>query len=198
MRGFEMAKRKLKRTITLAGQSAKIHDRKATDLTMNAQVGTVVVEDPYEAGGKIVAFRSLRDDTLAYMHQHRQIDDAQFRAGRDWQRDRELSEVGGAKAIDPTKEAVDGGRSTYSGITDAQSKALASLARAARALGMEGEAIMVDVLGSHLSLNAAAIKRGLTSELERKYLGRRFRECLETLALVYGYAMPSRKPQNIA
>jgi hypothetical protein len=93
---------------------------------------------------------------------------------------------------------VDGGRSTYSGITDAQSKALASLARAARALGMEGEAIMVDVLGSHLSLNAAAIKRGLTSELERKYLGRRFRECLETLALVYGYAMPSRKPQNIA
>jgi hypothetical protein len=193
-----MAKRKLKRSITLAGgQNAKIHDRKATDL-VHSQVGPVIVEDPYEAGGKIVAFRSLRDDTLAYMHQHRQIDDAQFRAGRDWQRDLELSEVGGAKAIDPTREAVDGGGFAYSGVTDGQSKALASLSRAARALGMEGEAIIRDVLGSHLSLAAAAIKRGLTSERERAYLGSRFREALETLALVYGYAMASANPRNIA
>jgi hypothetical protein len=190
-----MAKRKLKRSITLAGgQNAKIHDRKATDL-VHQQVGPVIVEDPYEAGGKIVAFRSLRDDTLAYMHQHKQIDDAQFRAGRDWQRDLELSEVGGAKAIDPTKEAVDGGGLPYSGITDGQSKALASLSRAARALGMEGEAIIRDVLGSHLSLAAAAVKRGLTSERERAYLGSRFREALETLAETYGYAM-ARKTQG--
>ena len=194
-----MAKRRLKAKITLAGgQNAKIHDRLATDLVRNAEVGTVTVDDPYEVGAKIVAFRSLRDDTLAYMHQHKQIDDAQLRGGRDWQRDCELSEVGGARAIDPTKEAVDGGGFAYSGITDAQSRALASLARASRMLGMEGEAIVRDVLGSHLTVAQAAIKRGLVSEREVHYLGRRLRECLDTLALVYGYAMPGSKPRNIA
>jgi hypothetical protein len=195
----QMAKKtKLKRTITLAGQSAKIHDRKATDLTMNAQVGTVVVEDPYEAGGKIVAFRSLRDDTLATLHHHRQIDDAQLRGGRHWQKAYEMSEVGGAKAIDPTKEAVDGGGCSYGGITDAQSKALAALSRGNMALGMEGEAIVRDVLGSHLTLVQAAVKRGLTSDREVSYMGRRLRECLETLAVVYGYAMPKPKTQHFA
>jgi hypothetical protein len=186
-----MAKRNLRKPkITLAGgQNAKIHDRRATDLLVNAQVGTIQVEDPYEPGGKIVAFRSLRDDTLATLHHHRQIDDAQLMGGRHWQKAHELSEVGGVGAIDPTKEAVDGGGHGFCGVTDAQSKAMATLARGALALGMEGEAIIRDVLGSHLSLTAAAIKRGLTSEREKTYLGTRFRECLETLAVTYGYAM---------
>lgn len=195
-----MAKRNLKKPkITLAGgQNAKIHDRRATDLLQNAQVGTIQVEDPYEAGGKIVAFRSLRDDTLATLHHHRQIDDAQLMGGRHWQKAHELSEVGGVGAIDPTKEAVDGGGLGYSGISDAQSKAMATLAKGAAALGMEGEAIVRDVLGSHLSLMAAAVKRGMTSERERAYIGFRFREALETLAVVYGYAMAKPEAQNRA
>lgn len=195
-----MAKRnKLKAKITLAGgQNVKIHDRLSSDLPINAQVGPTTVDDPYEAGAKIVAFRSLRDDTLAVLHHSKQIDEAQFMGGRHWQKAYELAEVGGARAIDPTREAVDGGGFVYSGISDAQSKALDSLKRAAKKLGMEGEALVRDVLGSHLTLDMAATKRGLMSQAERVYIGRRFRECLETLAVVYNYAMERPKTQNRA
>jgi hypothetical protein len=194
-----MGKRKLKRVAALVGgQNGNIHDRRAADLLAKAQVGAVVIEDPYEAGGKIVAFRSLRNDTLAHMHHHRQIDDAQYYAGRHWQRSYELAEVGGAKAIDPTREAVDGGRSQVPGVTDEQSRAFASLARAARFLGMEGEAIIQDVLGGCCTIEMAAARRGLLTIREREYLGKRFRECLETLAVVYGYAMQGDWTPNIA
>jgi hypothetical protein len=194
-----MAKRKLhKAKITLAGgQNAKIHDRKATDL-VHQQVGPVIVEDPYEAGGKIVAFRSLRNDTLAALHDRNHITDVQLRAGRHWQRAYEKAEVGGARAIDPTREVVDGGGLAYNGVTDEQSKALAMLAKARRALGLEGETIVRDVLASHMTLDQAAIARGLGSQAERVYLGRRLRECLDTLAVVYGYAMPVPDTQHFA
>jgi hypothetical protein len=194
-----MAKRRLRRSITLAGgQNAKIHDRQATDLVRNAQVGTVVVDDPYDAGGKILAFRSLRNDTLAALHHRSHITDVQLLAGRHWQKAFEMAEVGGAKAIDPTREAVDGGGFAYNGVTDAQSKALAMLAKATRALGLEGETIIRDVLASHMTLDQAAVARGLCSQAERVYLGRRLRECLDTLAVVYGYAMAEPNTQHFA
>src|SRR5262245_54813789 len=86
----------------------KIYDRKSTDLLISAQVSPIVVKDP--AGDNIEVLRSHRDDYLAYAHAHNDIDDAQYKAGRKWQRLQELCAVGSVQAIDPTKEAVDGGR----------------------------------------------------------------------------------------
>lgn len=149
----------------------------------------VVVDDPYGGRGeKIKVVQAIRDDPLAAMRAARQVDQAQYTAGRHWQAAYELSEIGGARAIDPTKEAVDGGAGFRDPISDKVSRAYQDLARGARALGMEGEVIIRDVLGSGMTIVLAATKRGLFTEPERKYLGRRFRECLETLAVVYGYA----------
>jgi hypothetical protein len=177
--------------VSLAGGHV-VHRR--PDLPRGSVVAPAMVDDPHALGPgeKVVVLRSLRDDPLAALHSSRQIDEAQFKAGRTWQKAYELSEVGGVRSVDWSRDWVDCiGRQQTSG-GDGQSRALASLARASAALGLEGEAIVRDVLGARMTFAVAAAKRGLTSEAERKYIGRRFRECLETLAVLYGYAMPRR------
>jgi hypothetical protein len=164
------------------------HDRKSTDLPINAVVAPVVVDDPFSnRGEKIEVMRSLRDDPLAGMFSRAQIDDAQYRAGRQWQSFHEQSAIGALGAIDPTKEAVDGGR-MRDVLTDKQAKAIMELRRIEPVLGMEGAALVRDVLGARMSIAVAAARRGCMSEAEAKYIGRRFRESLETLAVHWGFA----------
>lgn len=168
----------------------KIHDRLATDIPSHVPVDIVVVDCPYEPGGKVRAYRSLRDDPVAAMHSAKQIDDAHLAAARHWQRAYELVEIGGARAIDPTKEAVDGGRFPEPmRDSEQRTRATGDLARASRALGMEGDALVRDVLGESLTVKDAALKRGLTDERSRRYVGQRFREAMDTLAKVLGYSM---------
>jgi hypothetical protein len=74
-----------KRKVSLA----PIHLRMATELPINAEVAPAEVTNPLAAFGNtdtIRVMRNLRDDPLAGMHSRKQIDDAQFKAGRDWQR----------------------------------------------------------------------------------------------------------------
>jgi len=92
-------------------QASQVHDRKARDLPRNAEVASVEIDDPLglEPGEKIVAIRSIRNDPLARLHSHRQIDEAQYRGGRAFQDDWEKAERG-PRAVDPTREYVDGGQ----------------------------------------------------------------------------------------
>src|SRR5690348_15837128 len=102
------------------------HDRRATDLLRNARVAPLEVDDPMELGGKLIVMRSTRDDPLADLHARGQIDEAQYRGGRAFQEDFEAAERG-PRAIDPSKEAVDGGLMPEP-ITEAQRKAAKQLA----------------------------------------------------------------------
>jgi len=184
------ARRKLRRVSQHHRQAIdRIHERLAQDLPRGSITAPIVVDDPHgiETGEKIVVLRSLRNDPIAAMHARGQVDQAQFAAARHWQRCHERVEVGGASAIDPAKEAVDGGPGYPEPLTDAMRRAAHDLARAGRALGQEGEAIVRDVLGAGMTLLLAAAARGLTTERELIYFGGRFREALETLAKVFGY-----------
>ena len=163
-----------------------IHDRRATELPSNAQVRPLVVDDPYEAGAKIVAFQSLRGDTLANLHARGHIDDAQYQAGRELQRFYEHSEIGGVKAMDPTKEAVDGG-GIYETLTEQVQRAIQEVARVEKVLGHEGSALARDVLCYGLTLQQCAQARNLFSETGIKYIGKRFREVLESAAIELGF-----------
>jgi hypothetical protein len=184
-----MKKRKLKKAVTLAStKSTAPHDRRATDLPINAKVAAVVADDPYERGAKLTVLRSLRDDPLAAMHNAKQIDQAQFIAGRHWQRAFELAEVGGVRAVDLTRERVDGGGIPQATLSDAQIRAFADLKRATAALGLEGESLIKDFLGRGWCLRDIAGRRGADTERERGYIGWRLRECLNTLAVEFGYA----------
>lgn len=190
-------KRKLKSAQPQANESApKVHDRRTTDLTRNAKVAPIEVDDPHalEPGDKLIVMRSLRDDPLAAMHAAGQVDQCQYMAGRHWQKALELSEVGNVKAIDIGKEAVDGG-SLADPISEPQRKAIHDLKRCDAKLGAKDAALVRDVLGKGLTIADAARKRGLWTKYRREQLGQQFRQCLDILAFVLGWSTkdPTRK-----
>lgn len=199
-------RRRLKSAITLAASISPnaVHDRRAADLPFNARYAVVEVEDAYGiANGsvfdklrrewvspgqpKVMAIRNLRDDPLAAMRAADQVDEVQYHAGCRWQRAYLSCEIGAVKAIDFTKEAVDGGRLAEP-TSDVQQRALKDIVRAREDLGAWGDSLVRDILGFGMTIAKAADARGLISEYDRKYLGRRFRECLDTLAVTFGCA----------
>ena len=172
-----------------ASPKEKIHDRTSTDLPINAIVVPAIVDDPYETGAKLRAWRNVRDDPVAHMRHRNQLDDAQFNSARLWQAYREASTIGGAnlRAIDPTREAVDGGRFKEPFI-DGLSKALAELARANFALEPYDVSLVYDVLARNMTITEIAKARSVTSGRQISYLMERFRGALDTLAKLWGLA----------
>jgi hypothetical protein len=170
----------------------KIHDRRSQDLPRNAEVAAVEVDDPLalEPGEKIVTLRSIRNDPLGRMHTHRHVDEAQYQGGRAFQDDWEKAERG-PRAVDPTREYVDGGRAREP-ITESQRKAVLRLNRAERELGAVGSALVHEVLILGLTMEQIAQRRELRGQRWIDYFARRFRECLDRLALIYGFATERR------
>jgi hypothetical protein len=169
-------------------KSARIHDRRSQDLPRNAEVAAVEVDDPLalEPGEKIVTLRSIRNDPLGRLHSHRQLDEAQYQGGRAFQDDWEKAERG-PQAVDPTREYVDGGQMREP-ITERQRKAVLRLNRAERELGADGSALVHEVL----TMEQVAQRRALRGQRWIDYFARRFRECLDRLALIYGFATERR------
>lgn len=172
-----------------AAEEAKKRDRKSQDLLRNARVAALEVVDPI-GGEKIVVLRSTRDDPLADLHAHHCIDEAQYRAGRAFQYDFEMAERG-PRAIDPSKEAVDGGLAPEP-ITEAQRKAARKLAIAHIRLGANGSAITHDVLIHGRDFRGIATSRGLAGRRWEDHFSFKFRECLDILAELWGFSNGSR------
>lgn len=198
-------RRKLKSaSVSVASTGNAVHDRRAADLPFNARFAVAEIEDAYgipegatfdklrrewvsPGQPRVQVVRNLRDDPLAAMRAADQIDQVQFSAGQHWQFAYLRCEIGGVKAIDPAKECVDGGR-LADPLTSVQQKSLRDISRARDDLGAWGDSLIRDVLGRGMTLAKAADARGLLGQYDRKYLGRRFRECLDTLSVTFGYA----------
>jgi hypothetical protein len=108
------------------------------------------------------------------------------RGRRAFQSDWEKAERG-PRAVDPTREYVDGGQSREP-ITEGQRKAVLRLNRAERELGADGSALVHDVLVQGLTMEQIGQRRGLCTKRWSDYFSRRLRECLDRLALLYGFA----------
>jgi hypothetical protein len=171
---------------------AKVHDRRSRDLPRNAEVAAIAVDDPLalEPGEKIVTLRSIRNDPLARLHTHHQIDEAQYQGGRAFQNDWEKAERG-PQAVDPGREYVDGGQRREP-ITEGQRKAVLRLNRAERELGADGSALVHEVLVLGLTMEQIGQRRGVRGQRWIDYFARRFKECLDRLALIYGFATERR------
>ena len=171
---------------------ARVHDRRSRDLPRNAEVAAVEVDDPLglEPGDKIVTLRSIRNDPLGRMHSHRHVDEAQYQAGRAFQADWEKAERG-PQAVDPTRDYVDGGQAREP-ITEGQREAVLRLNRAQRELGADGSALVHDILVQGMTMELIGERRGLRAQRWNDYFARRFRECLDRLALMYGFATERR------
>ena len=176
-----------------AKNGPQVHDRRARDVNRGASpyIIEAEVDDPYEPGARISTVRSVRDDPLGDQHARGHIDEAQFLAGRQFQKDFETAERG-PRAI-ALSEAVDGSPLLET-LTDAQLKAGKALSRCYGALGKDGSILAHDMLIGSMTLRQIAISRGMPgiggmSERESvRYLGRRIHEVLNCLAVTYGFA----------
>ncbi len=171
---------------------ANIHDRRSRDVPFSAEMVEVEVDNPLalDPGEKIVAIRSIRSDPLGRLHSHHQIDEAQYRGGRAYQDDWERAERG-PQAMDPTREYVDGARAREP-VTESQRQAVLRLNRVERELGTDGAALVHDVLVLGLTMDQIGQRRAVRTQRWNDYFARRFRECLERLALIYGFATETR------
>ena len=180
-----MKNRKLRAAVTVAAVRTVVHDRRTTDLPFNAVVGEQSVKDP--TGDETIVSVSLRDDPLNRLRIRGWIDDAQFHGGRAWQRCYEATQLWPSSEL---KDPVDGGGQVadpYVRIADASAMIRKCTAR----LGDTGDALIRAVLADRLFLAQIANTQGMDSRdgsRDMAYLGRRLRECLNTLAKVFGYA----------
>lgn len=174
---------------------SKIYDRRSRDLPLNAEVAEVEVDNPLalDPGEKIVALRSIRNDPLGRLHSHHQLDDAQYRGGRAFQNDWERAERG-PQAVDPSREYVDGVQAREP-VTESQRQAVMRLNRIERELGTDGAALVHDVLVLGLTMEQVGQRRAVHSQRWNDYFSRRFRECLDRLAQVYGFATEVQAPR---
>lgn len=137
-----------------------------------------LVDDPENPGRYSPAMRSTRDDPVAGLYARRAIDTAQMSAARIWQRHWETAHGCVVKAIDPTREPVDGHGAARPDFTDRQRESIFELHRVRIVLGYEGDRIVILVLAERLNLTELATRIARPT----KYAGLRFRECLETMA----------------
>ena len=178
-----MARARRNKSYKLTG----IHDRRSRDVPFNGDVAEVEVDNPLalDPGEKIVAVRSVRSDPLGRLHAHHQIDEAQYRGGRAFQSDWERAERG-PQAMDPTREYVDGAR-TREPVTESERQAVLRLNRVEGELGTDGAALVHDVLVLGLTMDQIGQRRAVRTQRWNDYFARRFRECLDRLALIYGF-----------
>lgn len=165
----------------------KVHDRRAIDALEALQAVPVEVKNPHDLdGGTIVVLASTRDDILRRLKASNGIDEAQFTAGRAWEEDWQRAQLGHTSSGGQWRERVQSGGISGEIITDAVRRAVKNLAEADRALGIQGCAIVHDILGRGLTTQSVAIRHlGSGGQRSIDYINRRFRECLETLVVVY-------------
>jgi hypothetical protein len=165
----------------------KVHDRRAIDALAVLQAVPVEVVNPLDPDkGKIVVLATTRDDLLRRLHSSKAIDDACFAAGRSWEEDWQRAQLGHTSSGGQWRERVQGGGVSGEIITDRVRKAVKKLAEADRALGIQGCALVRDILGRGMTTKVVAIKHlGTATQRNMNYITKRFGECLETLVVVY-------------
>jgi hypothetical protein len=165
----------------------QVHDRRARDVNRGtrAHIVEVEVDDPYELGAKISAIRSVREDPLADHLARGHIDEAQYLAGREFQRHFGIAERG-PRAIQIT-EAVDGSP-LHENLTDAALMASKWLSKCYAELGRDGSALIHDMLILNRTTRQIAAARGMVGSDWERYFARRLFLCLNTLALVFGFS----------
>lgn len=171
----------------------------AVDKPYGARLTTRRVADPFEAGKHVVATASIRDDPLGRLHARRQVTESQYAAGHYLQAMFELAESGSVQAMDPCKPAVDGRGQFVEPLTDSHVRAVKRLSEARKELGAAGYQLVFDVIGSRMFIEQCATTRGLRGKHAQEYLGKRFRECLDTIAQLYGFAgqaPAARRPRD--
>jgi hypothetical protein len=130
---------------------------------------------------RITAAYNPRESYVGFLHAKSIIDDAEFQAGVIIRAAYEDMGGVGARAIDYTREHVDGGGIAQT-ISDRHLKASRTLQEARKVLGEDGYNITIKLAAQGLwpkDLRPNDVKA-------REVLGTRLRECLDILAVLWG------------
>ncbi len=136
---------------------------------------------------------NTRESSIAAMRARGQIDDDQLEAAERFRKIYEMSGQGGVKALDWTKERVDGGRVT-DGLPATRMDALTQLNGLEKVLGKFPYALCVHIVGERKSIKRAAMdmRGGDLTKDEIKNFGWLLRQSLDSLAILWGYKEPGR------
>lgn len=157
-----------------------------------AEITIIKVEDPHyqreHHGAKgntkdIDVQFNMRESYVGWLFARKLIDAGEKQAGDEIRQAYERMGGRGAGAIDYTKEHVDGGQIAQT-ITDGHLLAAARLREANAWLGPEGFDLTMKLAGECLWPKDLSPDRA-----RQEYLGLRFRECLDTLAVNRGHKM---------
>lgn len=167
----------------------------------DAVTAPVEVDDPCSRPAqedRIIVMRALRDDPLAMMHARGQIDDAQYRAGREFQRFHEVTAVGEVRSIDLSRQRVDASVRRH-GVTDRQMIAIYQLKRLAAVLGDRIFSLVEAFLVRRHTLTQIAAACGLNASPDSRdvrRLGKEIRGALDVIAVDQGYANAARQRKD--
>jgi hypothetical protein len=207
-----MSRRRSRRPKYEIQQRQRVHDRASAIIPFNAKIVIDEVDDPFgqpdfaefdeargelqhSGRGRITVVRSIRADPLGALHAQGAIDEVQYTAGLMWAWAYTHSSLGPLKAIDLTADRICGAVGHHP-TTEATKRALGLLKAAGTALGFDGSRLVEEIIGRGSTIAMAADARGNNSKSGREYVGRRFRECLDCLAVVFGCAtsIPGARP----
>jgi hypothetical protein len=151
----------------------------------------VTVSDPFEPGRKIAATINIRHDVITHWWARGKIDTAQMTAGRRFQQLWQDAEIGGPALIDPSKTRVDGGF-PVDPLTDAVVLARRELNALAGTLGKIDFPLLTRIVGQGLGIETEAARWG--GRHPERYVARRVRDALTTLAMHWGATGPDKGP----
>ena len=129
-------------------------------------------------------------DSLADHFARGRIGQAQFWAGREFQKHFGIAD---RRSEDRAYTLDHLERERPGTLTDDQLAAWKWLAKCYRQLGADGSALVHDVLVRAMTAKQIVESRGRTGQEWERYFTRRFWECLNTLAAVYGFSKREKR-----
>ncbi|MFC7399571.1 hypothetical protein ACFQU1_20370 [Chelatococcus sp. GCM10030263] len=125
------------------------------------EIGSKLVVDPYEPDKTLRVSVNLRESPLETLKARRRINDAEYEAGRWFRGVYERASIGPLTAIDPTKEAVDGGRFAEP-LSDATMRAAQELRGTVSVVGAQGYLLLSAIVGQGKTIDEVASVWGRT------------------------------------
>lgn len=148
------------------------------------EIGSRLVEDPYDPENTIAVPVNVRHDPLLRMFGQKDIDTAQLKAGEMLRAAYEAVNASGVSAVDTSRDVVDGGAG-FAGLSDYAIAAARTLREAQSLLGWQSFRLTVSVVCQ--GLNGSLIAQHSKAKVDRKAVAFAVRAGLEQLAILWGF-----------
>ena len=170
------------------------YDHRIDFKPFNGATTDTMVDNPYQEGQKITVSASLRDDPLRRLLIYNSIDQAQYAAGRHLQGLFEAAELGAIKAMDTTKEPVDG-HTLPDMLSERQERAIRTLRWLRGRIDANSLSLLRDVLANRMYIYQAALARGYSGRSGIAKVTVWFRDSLEEAVEELGFGSRRKKRQ---